>query len=134
MTAKEMFEMRQKGATFQEIGDAAGMSRQGAQGIVVRYAKNLVALKRGKGSGLYLDKIVYQGIYEHFVKNEEETFTSFARKIYDHEPSTTAMKMRGFLMGEHDSYYTIGQIKKMCEIVGKPFEEVFKERETDERH
>ncbi len=38
-------------------------------------------------------------------------------------------KIRCFLKGENDSSFTIAQIRRMCEIVGKPFEETFKERE-----
>lgn len=60
-----------------------------------------------------------------------ETVSSFALKIYgkDSSANRNISKVRGFIQGKYDTFFNIHQIKRMCEIIGKPFEEVFKERE-----
>ena len=126
MTNKEMLEMRINGATFQEIADICGISKQDAHERINRYFKKVVNSKRGKN--FTCDEIIYEGIYEHFMRDENESVTSFAVKVFGCNGSR-ASTTRNFITGKNETHFTINQIKKMCEIVGKPFEEVFKERE-----
>jgi hypothetical protein len=86
-----------------------------------------------RGKRLDLNSIKYDAIREYFEKNENETVTSFSQKIYATEWSCgdRSSLVRKFIKGEQESFFTIKQIKRMCEIVGKPFEEVFKECETE---
>lgn len=127
MTAKEMFDMRQRGATYQQIADAAGVTRQWAHEAVTAHVKRILSSKRGKG--FHLDDIVYKGVYDHFKENKNERLVSFCKKVCGstHTGGKTQI-LRKFLIGETDTKFTIDQIKSICDVIGKPFEEVFKER------
>lgn len=125
--AKKMLEMRLNGATFQEIGDAFGITRQGALSTVNNYCKLLAGIR---GHGFDVNQIKYQGIYEYFLKNPSESASSFVFKVFGYN-SGKSNAMKHFLLGERTMYFSIEQVKRICEIVGKPFEEVFKEREVD---
>jgi hypothetical protein len=124
ITPKEMLQMRLDGMTFQQIADVCGTSRQNVHQAVKLYSKKIINGVRGRGFPVEI--IRFQGIYEHFYDNEKESITSFATKVYGHEQYGS--KLRKFLIGESESHLTIPQIKRICEICGKPFEEVFKER------
>lgn len=128
MTPKEMLQMRLDGMTFQQIADACGVSRQYAHEAITGYADKIARCKRGKA--FFFDKIIFEGIYEHFEKNEEETITNFTNDVCG-EGSRCITTMRTFLTGKTDTRLTISQIKRICEICGKPFEEVFKERKGE---
>ena len=127
MTAKEMFQLREEGKTYQEIADEIGKTRQWVHQAITNYTKRVLTSYRGKG--FYLENIKYQGIFEHFLENEGETISSFTSKVYDTKYPSRTSTIRGFITGKQDSYFTIEQIKRICDVVGKPFEEVFKERE-----
>lgn len=131
MTNKEMLEMRMNGATFQEIADACGTTKQNVFDRLKLYSRRLLGVR---GQGFDISTIIYEGIYEYFKDNLEETLTSFVRKVYDlkDNESPPTVTMRNFLTGKNASRYNILQIKRMCEICGKPFEEVFKEREAND--
>ena len=64
--------------------------------------------------------IKFKAIREYFAANYKETPNSFATKV-----GVTPHTMRNFLLGKCNSYFNVTQIKQMCDIVGKPFEEVF---------
>jgi predicted DNA-binding protein YlxM (UPF0122 family) len=131
MTNKEMLQMRLDGATYQEIADICGISRQAVHEALKFYVKKIT--EESRGQKFSLKTIKYQGIYDYFKKNENETVASFANKVYGRKSGSCqgAGKLRNFIKGDSDSYFNITQIKKMCEIIGKPFEEVFKEREKE---
>lgn len=129
MTPKEMFKMRQKGATYQEIADEVGISRQAIYKQIEVYVKRTMTSYRGKG--FYLDDIKFQGIYDYFKENEEETISSFTKKIFDNPYASKTQTIRDFITGKHNAYFNIDQIKCICDVIGKPFALVFKERETD---
>lgn len=122
--AKEMLKMRMDGATFQEIADRYGISRQAVHQSLKHYTDRL----EGKRYALNVDKIIYKGIAEFFLDNPEESVTSFSRKVLG---QGTANLKRG-LIGENEMHFTINQIKKICNIIGKPFEEVFELRGDEE--
>ena len=127
MTNKEMLEMRMNGKTFQEIADACGISKQGVHERLKLYAKRLAGIR---GQGFDISTIKYEGLYEYFEENLEESLYSFAIKIGMGKDGGRVATIRNFLTGKHHSRFSIPQIKKMCEVCGKPFEEVFKERDV----
>lgn len=130
MTPKEMLLMRLDGATFQQIADTCGITKQAAHQAIRKYTDKIARCQRGR-SFSYND-IKFKGIYEYFEANEEVTLTSFANAVFDEESGTRGGTIRNFLTGKTDSRFTISQIKRMCEICGKPFEEVFEERKGGE--
>ena len=125
MTNAEMMKMRIDGATYQEIADACGITRQDAHQRVQNYCKRII---NGGHRGRQFDYngIVYQGIYEYFNNNTDESLSSFCNKIYGN--TAQVGKLGSFFKGEIKSHFTIQQINKICEIVGKSFEETFAER------
>lgn len=127
MTNEEMLEMRMNGATYQEIADICGISKQRVHQKIGEYSQRIKGLRRG---GMYLEEIKYKGIYEYFKENLDVAFGRFVKGISGDISRCATEKMRRFLRGEHEVKFSVAQIKKMCEVCGKPFEEVFKERET----
>ena len=124
-TLKKMVEMRMDGASYQEIGDAFGMSKQNAQNVLSRYYKRLSG---HRGRGFNIENIAYEGIYDFFDKNKKMTVSRFASLIFGNDAPHGVAKVRTFITGESNALFKISHIKKMCELVGKPFEECFKER------
>lgn len=132
MNGKEIVTMRMDGKTFQEIAEFYGVSRQAVHEKFNSYLKILDG-ERGKsvnGKRFNINTIPYKGLYEYFERNDNESICSFCEKILGREPSNFVSKMRCFLTGKSDSHFTIAQINSMCRVVGKPFEEVFEEREV----
>ncbi len=129
MTNSEMLKMRAEGATLQQIADKAGCSRQAVDEAVKRLAQNIVMGRRGKK--LYLSEIKFQGFYDYFKENPKETINSFSRKVYDAHNGAGFQKLRDLITGKGNPYFAFDQIRKVCEIIGKPFEEVFKERDIE---
>lgn len=124
MTVQEMLKMRIDGATYQEIADSCGVTRQCVQHKLKEYSKKITTGKRGRQFSI--KEIKFKAIRDYFSVNETETMTSFSTKVYGYLGGTAAT-LRNFLKGKTESYFTIPQIRRMCEIVGKPFEEVFEE-------
>ena len=126
--SKKMLEMRMNGATFQEIGDTFGITRQGARSTINNYCRLLTGIR---GQGFDIHQIKYEGIYEYFLENPIETIASFVIKVFGYYGGKTK-GMKNFLIGEQTMYFSIEQVKRICEVVGRPFEEVFKERDCNE--
>ena len=80
MKPQEMIEMRKNGATYQEIADMCGTSRQNIHEAVKRYEKKIVQGRRGRKFSY--KKIKYKGIYEYFKNNEDMCISDFAQMIY----------------------------------------------------
>lgn len=123
--AEEMYRLREKGFTYQEIADDYDCSRQNVWLIVNRYKSKVLGIR---GHGFYIENIIYKGIYEHFRDNLGESLTSFAEKVFGYFSNNVGEKMRYFIGGYHEAKFTIPQIKKMCEATGKTFEELFEVR------
>lgn len=126
MTIAEMVEMRRNGATYREIGAASGMTGQNAYNIINRRAKKDISGIRGRAFNI--EKIKYKGIYEHFKNDEYECISSFAGKVFNRVDARYYGKTRNLITGEQDVRLSIHTIMKICEVVGKPFEEVFEVR------
>jgi DNA-binding XRE family transcriptional regulator len=126
--AKEMLEMRTRGATLQEIADKYGVTRQAIHITLKNYTDRL----SGKRFGLDVNKIIYKGIADYFLAHPDESMSSFSRKIFGCGEGIRPRDLRKNMFGEHEMYLSINQIKKICEVVGKPFEEVFELRGEEE--
>ena len=121
--AKEMLEMRMNGATYQEIANAFGMSKQCAHQTISNYCQVLSGIR---GRGFDAKNIKYEGLQSYFLENHNETLSSFTEKIFGANTGNRVPTMRNFLTGKNATRFSIEQIKRICEIVGEPFEEVFK--------
>ena len=123
----EMVEMRLNGATYRAIGEHFGVTRQRVYEIIHRRCGKISI---GIRSSMDIEDIVYEGIYRHFKDNTEQTFLKFVRSIYGRSSTQKEQtRVKNFITGKHETYLRIKQIKKICEVCGMPFEEVFKERE-----
>ena len=114
----EVIRMRNEGATYEEIGEHFGVSRQRIHAALGPFKKN---------AQLYT-KIKYKGLKRWF--NETDTsFSQFARLVGTRSTTASIRKMQNWLSegGERESSFTIGQIKKMLEVTGMTFEELFEE-------
>lgn len=143
MTTEEMINMRAKGATFKEIANIAGVSKQCVQQNISAYMERRsylidrptqLRVNGMRGSKLCIEDIVYTGIYEYFRDNPDESLTSFTCRVYGNDNTHTNIeRMRRLIKGGCDSAMPISIYKKICRIVGKPFEEVFEERDIEEK-
>lgn len=120
----EMQAMREEGYSFQEIGNKFGVSRQDVH-------RNL---KHAKTRNVRNDKIrgsiVYKGIFNYFTANPDLNFTEFSRKIYftDRIDHKRTVKLKRFLKGENVAL-PLWIYKRICNVCGGTFEEVFEHRE-----
>jgi hypothetical protein len=126
--AKEMLEMRVNGATLQEIADYYNISRQAVHSVLNNYTSRLC----GKRCSLDVNDIIYKGIYDYFRSRPEEGILSLSKKVFGKDPAGKTRSLKSCIVGEHKMYFTVDQIKKLCEVVGKPFEEVFELRGEEE--
>lgn len=130
MTTKEMVMLHKEGMSFQKIADISGLTRQRVHQRVSTYVEGA---KPRQGRRFDISKIKYKGIYEYFVNNPDETMTSFTVKIgYSVSGGSALYSVRSLLFGTN-SHFPINTIKNICDVVGKPFEEVFEERGIEER-
>ena len=129
LSYEEMYQMRLDGKTYREIGEACGVTRQQANYILLHYDE---ALKGIRGHGFDIDTIIYKGLYEYFRKNLYESVTSFTKKVYGNAATSAVITMRNFLTGKYkDSRFTVPVIKRICEVTGMSFEEVFAIRDKE---
>jgi len=124
MDGKELVEMRMKGATIREIASVYGVSYQAVQQKLQSYTHDLLEIKMRK---VDLSEIKYKGISDYFMENPFESYSSFGEKVTKHRNSKFVSKIKASFRGEHESTFTIAQIKAICKIVGKSFEETFEE-------
>lgn len=126
MQMKKLIDMRENGATYQEIADAVGISKQRVHQIML---KNFPEMKGMRRNHFDIERIIYKGIYDYFKSHPYESLASFIRKIYGHY-GNEAKKIKGFITGaSNKTFYTVSQIQRMCEITGSSFEELFALRE-----
>lgn len=129
MTNAEMFEMRQGGASYQEIADKCGTSKQNVHRRLYLYVRKINGIR---GRGFDINKIVYQGLYDWFNENIGESISSLCLKVFgDTNGIRYIKKFRCFIIGKHDSSFKVQHIKKLCEVTGKSFEELFKRRDIE---
>lgn len=125
---KAILEMRLKGMTYTAIGKELGVSKQRVHQFRENYLRKETYGVRGKG--FLIDDIVYKGIYDYFYKNKYESLTSFCKKITTNRGYVITFKR--LVTGERDSRINISTIKKICKVIGEPFEVVFALRKNME--
>ena len=131
LSYEQMHKMKLEGKTYTEIGEACGISRQQANYLLIHYDESLKGMR---GNGFDINTIIYKGLYEHFRDNLYESITSFAKKVYGHTATSAVSTMRTFLNGKHkEARFTVPMIKRMCEVTGKSFEELFELREEGDK-
>ena len=113
---KEAGGMILNGASFAEIADKFGVSRQYVQMYYTRR-------KAGGRSYRSCDKVVYAGIAD-FMRENHLSITRFARMVYKEPTSAQIQSLRNVLIGQtyHVPLATVGAILR---CIGKPFEEAF---------
>lgn len=118
MKTEEMVKLRESGVSVREIAEMCGISKAAVYDRLYRYVLKKKLGRRSKC--FWVRDIKFKAIREHFAANYKETPHSFANKVGVASPT-----MKNFLLGKCDSYFNVKQIKQMCDVVGKPFEEVF---------
>ena len=118
MKTEEIVKMRESGVSVREIAKLCGTSKSAIYDRLYRYDTKAKIGRRSKS--FWVRDIKFQAIREYFAANYRETPNSFATKVGVAHPT-----MKNFLLGKRNSYFNVKQIKQMCDIVGKPFEEVF---------
>ena len=124
MTNEEIWEMKMTGATYEEIAELCGISKQAVWYKVKSYTDKVLG-KRGHSFDIEL--IPYKGIYEYFESDFCMSITAFCKRV-GANTGTGVATMRNFLTGKNNTRFSIDQIKAICETIGKPFEYVFEER------
>lgn len=126
-----LLELRRQGMSFKEIGQTLGLSKQRVWAILRCYGA--VEDGRSRKDSVDIEKIRFQGIYDMFAKDRSLTFSKIGRIIAgrnDKYSRATAERFHGFVIGERqNSSFTFFQLKKLIELSGMTFEELFKERE-----
>ena len=128
MTNAEMFEMRKSGATYQEIADLCGTSKQAVYSRLRYYVRKVNGIR---GKGFDINQILYQGLYDWFNENMGESVSSLCEQVFDGNSGNYTHKFRYFIIGKHDSSFKVGHLKKLCEVTGKSFEELFERRDVE---
>lgn len=120
----KMKAMRKEGHTFQEIGEEFGVSKQDVHQILSNVKTRYVRNSRIRS------RIVYKGVFEYFTANPEMNFTDFTRKIYctSYSNNKQTVGLIRFLRGENVSL-PLKVYKRICNVCGGTFEEVFEHRE-----
>lgn len=129
MTVEQMIRMRNSGATYQQIANMSGLTRQRVHQKIQTALGNKSNRRRGKA--FPIEDIKYTAIYDYFKNNENESASSFGLKVFGGYGGKFCNRVINFVTGRYEAHLSVEQIKKVCEIVGKPFEEVFKERDFD---
>lgn len=124
MQMKKLIDMREDGATYQEIADEVGLSKQRVHQIML---KNYPEMKGMRKNHFDIEQIVYKGIYDHFKSHPYESLSSFVRNIYGYVGNEVPM-IRDFITGAHTSRFSIELIRKICKVTGKSFEKTFELR------
>ena len=127
MTNEEIYELYQNGSTYREIADRYGITRQTVAQRLKYYKRKVAGIR---GHNFDINKIVYQGIYDWFREHYYESLSSLSKKIYGYYRPCELTKLRSFLIGEHETHFNVEQIKRMCELTGKSFEELFQRRDV----
>ena len=123
-----MFEMRKSGATYQEIADKCGTSKQAVYSRLRYYVRKVNGIR---GKGFDINQIPYQGLYDWFNENMGESVSSLCEQVFGTNNKNHLYKFKYFMLGKHDSQFKVAHIKRLCEVTGKSFEELFKRRDEE---
>lgn len=128
MNGKYIKQLRDEGKTFKEIADIAGVSKQAINRSLHLYERKLSGIR---GKNFNINNIVFKGIYEHFLNDFDESILGFCRKLKGRHDGRYMDTIRRLITGGNNVRLSIPQIKEICKVVGKPFEEVFEVRENE---
>lgn len=118
---EEIIKLRENGLSYDEIGQKYGVSRQRIYQIV-----KVAGADRIRKNNTNIERIVYKGVYEFMKDNSNVSYASLSRAIGISNSSV----FQRFLQSTSDNGRpTIRQIKKLIEITGKSFEELFERRD-----
>ena len=123
MTKKEeMIQLRERDLSYQQIADIYHLSRQRVYQIIGK--------ENVRRNNVQIENIVYKGIYDFMCENPKISFSAIVRKIMG---NSDKKKTRFFIRFLHNTTdegkLTIGQIKRLSELTGKTFEELFERRD-----
>ena len=114
-------QMRRDGASYQQIGDAFGVSKQRVQQVL----KNQVRLRKCSTD---MEKIVYEGIYNYLMDHPRMTFPSLAMLMFGTSGSNENNLVHNLLHGRN---CRIGKsaYDRLIAATGMTYEQLFKLRE-----
>ena len=117
----------QQGYNLQKIANKYGISRQRVHQIIGKEVKENKTRRRN----VEIENVKFKGIYEYLRDNPEVTYYAIFRKITGNDRNIKrANKFVHFLHSKGDKgKLTIGQIKRLSELTGKTFEELFERRD-----
>ena len=118
----EIIELRKHGLTYAQIGERYGVSKQRIQ--------QLIGKERIRKCSTDIEEIAYEGIYQLFVDDPEMTFIKLTKIMYGTSYADTAAheKVFRFVRKKANSRMRLECINNLINYIGKPYEEVFKER------
>lgn len=123
MRVEEMARMKNNGATYKEIADFYGLSKQ----RVYQLLHSVSTTNNPRGKHLEIQNIKYKGAYEYFRTHPHKSISSFSKAVFGYTDKSTTEKLRRLFYKTRTVHLSVEQFKKICEIIGKPFEEVFSE-------
>lgn len=117
----------QQGYSLQKIANMYGISRQRVHRIIGKEVKE----NRTRRRNVEIENVKFKGIYEYLRDNPEITYSTIFRKITGSNGDIKrADRFVRFLHSKSDNgKLTIGQIKRLSELTGKTFEELFERRD-----
>lgn len=117
----------QQGYSLQKIANMYGISRQRVHQIIGKEVKE----NRTRRRNVEIENVKFKGIYEYLRDNPEVTYSAIFRKITGNDGNIKrAERFAKFLHSKGDNgKLTIGQIKRLSELTGKTFEELFEGRD-----
>ena len=122
LTKMEIIRLREEGLTYDQIAEAAGVSRQRVQQVVNVY--------RPRKKSVDIEKIRFKGFYEFMRDNPTVSYAMLAKAMYN-KPITNALS-NTLLMTLTDGStsgdkirLTVGQVRRLTAFTGKTFEELF---------
>jgi len=117
----------QQGYSLQKIANMYGISRQRVHQIIGKEVKE----NRTRRRNVEIENVKFKGIYEYLRDNPEVTYSAIFRKITGSDGNIKrADRFVQFLHSKGDNgKLTIGQIKRLSELTGKTFEELFERRD-----
>ena len=115
---KEILKLRDEGNSYQKIADKYGITRQAVYEYIVTHKNRKV--KRAKE----FDGIVYSGIYDMFMADENLSILKLCDIMGYCKCTTNMKKIKRFIYGE-DIKIRESAIHNLLKYLNKPYKEVF---------
>ena len=121
MTTKEMLQMRMEGATYQEIADKCGISRQ-------RVHQKIGKRQISRFKEISQERCVYVGL-RNWMNTNKICIAELTRRIYGQNDPDSNCRTRGRLASNCD-LIPKRFIDKILKITGLTYEEAFRKDEV----